>query len=66
LSPENVEWTDDGQRCQPELSERQAFFSMTKAWLEKHRRPVQILQGDWATRRIQAFEAVGRLLGYKP
>jgi nicotinamide riboside kinase len=66
LSPENVEWTDDGQRCQPELSERQAFFSMTLAWLENHRQPVQILQGDWATRRTQAFSAVIRLLGNIP
>jgi nicotinamide riboside kinase len=64
LSPENVDWTDDGQRCQPELSERVAFFNSTLAWLERHRQPVRILQGDWAMRRTQAFNAVGRLLLY--
>ena len=26
LSPETVAWHDDGQRCQPQLTERQAFF----------------------------------------
>jgi len=63
LSPEHVEWTDDGQRCQPRLSERQAFFEQTLAWLERHAQPVQVLHGDWAERRIQALNAVTRLLG---
>jgi nicotinamide riboside kinase len=63
LSPELVDWTDDGQRCQPELEERRAFFNATQAWLEQHRQPVQVLQGDWAERRLQALQAVTRLLG---
>jgi nicotinamide riboside kinase len=62
LSPEHIEWTDDGQRCQPELSERQAFFNATLAWLEQHRQPFQVLQGDWAERRAEALVAVNRLL----
>lgn len=62
LSPEQVEWTDDGQRCQPELSARQAFFEQTLAWLEEHRQPLQILRGDWAERRRQAMAAVTTLL----
>ncbi|VVO72942.1 hypothetical protein PS874_01263 [Pseudomonas fluorescens] len=62
LSPENVAWTDDGQRCQPELDQRRAFFDQTLAWLEHHRQPVQVLQGDWVARRIQALKAVERLL----
>ncbi|HCS43971.1 MAG TPA: N-acetylglucosamine-6-sulfatase [Pseudomonas sp.] len=62
LSPENVDWTDDGQRCQPELSQRQAFFDQTLVWLEQHRQPVQVLQGDWAARRVQALKAVLLLL----
>lgn len=66
LSPENVDWTDDGQRCQPELGERQRFFDDTLAWLQLHRQPVQILQGDWAQRRSQAFETVERLLAPCP
>ncbi len=62
LSPEQVEWANDGQRCQPELSARRAFFEQTLAWLEEHRQPLQILRGDWAERRRQAFEAVKHLL----
>ena len=62
LSPENVDWKNDGQRCQPELSERKAFFDDTLAWLEQHQQPVQVVHGDWAERRCQAFAAVNRLL----
>ncbi|MDI2589965.1 AAA family ATPase [Pseudomonas sp. N3-W] len=62
LSPEQVDWTDDGQRCQPDLDERRAFFNATQAWLEQHRQPFQVLQGDWAARREQALEAVTQLL----
>ena len=62
LSPEQVEWTDDGQRCQPRLSERQAFFEQTLAWLEGHAQSVQVLRGDWAQRRLKALDAVARLL----
>jgi NadR type nicotinamide-nucleotide adenylyltransferase len=66
LSPENVNWVDDGQRCQPELNQRQAFFDDTLAWLNQHRQTVQVVQGDWAERRRQAFEAVNRLLARHP
>ena len=62
LSPDDVAWTDDGQRCQPELGQRRAFFEQTLAWLEHHRQPVQVLQGDWVARRIQALKAVELLL----
>lgn len=62
LSPENVDWTDDGQRCQPDLNERRAFFNATLQWLERHGQSVQIVQGDWAERRRLAFEAVTLLL----
>lgn len=62
LSPEQIDWTDDGQRCQPQLSERLAFFQATRDWLEQHKQPLQIIQGDWDQRRVQAFEAVARLL----
>jgi nicotinamide riboside kinase len=66
LSPDNVDWTDDGQRCQPQLSERRAFFDATRTWLKQHRQPVQVLQGDWSERRAQALEAVTRLLASTP
>ena len=63
LSPEQVDWTDDGQRCQPDLSERRAFFDATLTWLQTHRQPFQILRGNWAERRHQALQAVTLLLG---
>ncbi|KIF60166.1 MULTISPECIES: AAA family ATPase [Pseudomonas] len=62
LSPEQIEWTDDGQRCQPDLSERLAFYQATRTWLENHRQPLQIIKGDWAERQQQAFDAVRTLL----
>lgn len=63
LSPEQVDWTDDGQRCQPDLNERRAFFNATRTWLERHQQPLQILQGCWEERRVQAIQAVTLLLG---
>ncbi|MDD1979523.1 AAA family ATPase [Pseudomonas tussilaginis] len=62
LSPESIAWHDDGQRCQPELSERLAFFQATHAWLTRHQQPYQVVQGDWDQRMRAAFEAVTRLL----
>ncbi|MDI3397364.1 AAA family ATPase [Pseudomonas sp. V88_4] len=62
LSPEQIEWTDDGQRCQPDLDERLAFYHATRTWLQKHHRPLQIIQGNWAERQQQAFKAVRDLL----
>ena len=62
LSPDDVEWTQDGQRCQPLLAERKAFFNASRQWLEQHQQPLQVLTGDWNTRQQQAFAAVQRLL----
>ncbi|MNH33875.1 hypothetical protein D3C79_944300 [compost metagenome] len=62
LSPESIAWHDDGQRCQPQLAERQAFFQATAAWLALHQLPYQVVQGDWEQRRCAAFAAVERLL----
>ncbi|WP_433740902.1 AAA family ATPase [Pseudomonas putida] len=62
LSPDSVAWHDDGQRCQPQLAERQAFFQASRQWLDLHRRPYEVLQGDWQQRKEAAFEAVTRLL----
>ena len=59
----NVRWTPDGQRCQPSLSERQAFFSASRQWLEQHHQPTQVITGDWQARQQQAFAAVEHLLG---
>ncbi|MGU2292689.1 AAA family ATPase [Pseudomonas aeruginosa] len=62
LSPEGVAWSADGQRCQPELAQRQAFHRECHAWLERHRQPYRAIAGDWAERRRQAFAAVQGLL----
>ena len=62
LSPEQVVWTDDGQRCQPDLVERQTFYQAVRQWLEQHQQPLQIIAGNWAERQAQAFAAVARLL----
>ncbi|MHC8314439.1 AAA family ATPase [Pseudomonas sp. LB3P31] len=62
LSPDIVAWHNDGQRCQPQLAERQAFFQATRQWLELHHQPFQVLQGDWEQRKHEAFAAVTRLL----
>lgn len=62
LSPEDVEWTADGQRCQPELADRQAFFQASLDWMRQHRQPFLVIGGDWAQRRVMAFAAVTKLL----
>jgi nicotinamide riboside kinase len=65
LSPENVEWTDDGQRCQPELGERVRFFNTINSWLIQYQQNVQIISGNWIERRRLAFAATVRLLQKK-
>lgn len=62
LSPEQIDWTDDGQRCQPDLAERLVFFHATRDWLVQHRQPFEIIQGNWLERQRQAFVRVERLM----
>ena len=62
LSPDDVEWTADGQRCQPALADRQAFFQASLAWMHQHRQSVVVIRGDWDARRTAAFAAVQQLL----
>jgi len=62
LAPEGVEWVGDGQRCQPDLAQRQAFFADSLRWLQQHGQPHEVVGGDWAQRRAQAFTAVQHLL----
>ncbi len=62
LSPEGVQWVGDGQRCQPELAQRQAFFADSLHWLQRHGQPHHVIAGDWEQRREQAFAAVQRML----
>ncbi|KAI1695412.1 AAA domain-containing protein [Ditylenchus destructor] len=62
LSPEDVEWTADGQRCQPALADRQAFFQESLAWMQQHQETVVVIRGDWEARRKAAFAAVDKVL----
>jgi NadR type nicotinamide-nucleotide adenylyltransferase len=62
LSPEEVEWTADGQRCQPELADRREFFQASLEWMQQHEQPVLVIAGDWEARRAAAFSAVEQLL----
>lgn len=63
LAPEGVPWVADGQRCQPELGQRQAFHRACEEWLDGHRQPWIALQGSWAQRQAAAIAAVAHLLG---
>lgn len=62
LTPEGVDWISDGQRCQPELELRQAFFLASQRWLQDHQQRYEVISGDWHSRRTQAFAAVRGLL----
>ena len=62
LDPAGVEWVTDGQRCQPQLQSRQAFFYEAQRWLERHRKVYEVISGDWAERRDRAISAVEQLL----
>lgn len=62
LSPEGVEWVGDGQRCQPLLDERLAFFEASRDWLDRHGQRYEVIEGSWSYRKERAFEAVEQLL----
>lgn len=62
LSPDDVEWTPDGQRCQPSLAERQQFYEQSKTWLERHNLPFLAIGGQWHDRQTKALQAVECLL----
>lgn len=62
LAPEGVEWVSDGQRCQPALADRQAFFDASQQWLNAHSHPYRVIQGNWKDREQQAILSVRQLL----
>jgi len=62
LSPDQVEWVADGQRCQPDVAERQRFFADSRQWLAVHGQRYEVMQGDWAQREADVMAAVERLL----
>lgn len=62
LSPEGVEWIGDGQRCQPKLSERQAFFEASRQWLVDHGQTLEVIGGSWSYRSERVLQRVARLI----
>ena len=62
LSPQDVEWESDGQRCQPELADRLCFHQGCSDWLQRHGQSWLDVGGDWAERERQVVEHVHRLL----
>lgn len=62
LDPVAVPWVDDGQRCQPELVQRLAFYQDCERWLQRHHQPFQCIQGGWPARRKQALVYVSEWL----
>ena len=62
LSPIGAEWHADGQRCQPDLDDRQRFYEQCRDWLRQHRQPFVEIAGDWAERERQAIAWTRALL----
>lgn len=62
LNPMDMPWVDDGQRCQPQLSERVRFYQHCAQWLHVNQQPVQCIDGPANQRREQALAAVARWL----
>lgn len=62
LDPRQVPWQADGMRCQPELSDRLAFYQQCRNWLEQQHQPWLNLDGSWAEREAKAYAAVQQLL----
>lgn len=56
----DVPWVQDGVRYLPE--QRRSFFAACERALAERGRRVQVIRGDWATRRERAIAAVQRLL----
>ena len=63
LDPAGVPWVEDGQRCQPQLVERQAFHQACRDWLQGNGQRFCELSGGWDERRQAALAQVATLLG---
>lgn len=61
MSPRQVDWHDDGQRCQPDLDERVQFYENCRDWLISRNQSFVEVGGTWAEREQQAM-AVARAL----
>lgn len=58
LDPNAVPWVDDGQRCQPQLPQREQFHQACRDWLQQHQQAYVDIQGDWSQRQQQALTQV--------
>ena len=58
LDPRGVEWVDDGQRCQPDLSARMDFHQACAQWLERHQQAVVEISGNWSERHDHALALI--------
>jgi len=63
LDPAGVPWVEDGQRCQPQLAERQAFRQACRDWLQSNGQRFCELSGDWDERCQAALKQAATLLG---
>lgn len=62
LSPDEVQWVADGQRCQPDIAARQRFFADSEQWLKGHGQRYEVIQGDWTQRETAVMARLERLL----
>ncbi|WP_434154715.1 AAA family ATPase [Pseudomonas sp. JZ134] len=62
LDPREVPWSNDGQRCQPDMRDRLAFYEACKTWLDNHKQTYRCIGGNWANRQRLALQYVTELL----
>ncbi len=62
LPPEGLPWQADGQRCQPQLEQRQAFHAQLRDWLQGHGQAFTDVPGSWQQRYQQMEHAIAGML----
>lgn len=65
LSPADAPWVADGQRCQPDLVDRQDFYRNCQAWLQQHQQAHVVIEGDWPQRQQRALAQVEAWLQHR-
>lgn len=62
LPPDGLPWQADGQRCQPQLGERQAFYAQMRDWLQGHGQAFTDVPGNWQQRYEQMEQTIAAML----
>lgn len=62
LAPNGVPWQADGQRCQPNYTERLRFYQALELWLAQHKQPYQMITGSWQERYQTLKNIIEQLL----